>query len=245
MGTMITIQSSSPLSVYRADPSGPIKGAVLVIHEVWGLVDHTKAVADRLAAEGFLAIAPDLLSDDVDTAALGELQHGLFDPARRNEIQPKLRELMTPLHDPEFGRKALGHLLACVEYCEDLPEVRGKIGVMGFCFGGTYAIALASQERRICVAIPFYGQADQSVEELADIRCPVLAFYGEQDERLITLLPALTETMETAGVDFTSIVYPNCGHAFFNDTNPFAYNQAAAEDAWRRSLELLNTRMPL
>ena len=87
--------------------------------------------------------------------------------------------------------------------------------------------------------MPFYGHADFTLEQLRGIRCPVLAFYGERDTSLIDGLPALTQAMGDTSVDFRPHVYPACGHAFFNDTNPFAHNADAAALAWPATLGFL------
>lgn len=225
--------------IYEALPNGPVKGAVIVIHEVWGLNDHTRDIADRLAAAGYRSLAPNLLAETDIASHAAQLQLDLFNPQKRNQAQPRLRELMAPLHEPDFAPRTAGRLQACFDYLYDQPGVSKKVSVMGFCFGGSYSFTLAAQEPRLAAAIPFYGHAPLEADTLAGIKCPVLAFYGEQDEGLMKDLPQLKQLMQQAGVDFTAQIYPDCGHAFFNDTNPYAYNQAAAKDAWRRSLEFL------
>jgi carboxymethylenebutenolidase len=240
MTEMTTIPANPDVPAFLARPHDKAKAAIIVIHEVWGLTDHIKAVADRFAAEGYLALAPDLLSGtEVDTGAMEGLQEALFDPKRRNQIQPELRKLMAPLQKPEFGTAVTKRLQACFEYLYNLPDAHERVAVVGFCFGGSYSFSLAVAERRLKLAVPFYGHSDHSVDELKHIACPMRAFYGEQDERLISQLPDLTKRMQAAGVDFETKVYPDCGHAFFNDTNPHAYNPTAADDAWKRTLELL------
>lgn len=235
-GNDIKIDAGKPIQAYLARPAGPAKAAVIVIHEVWGLVGHVRSVADRLADEGYLALAPDLLSEAVDVGALGGLQEGLFDPERRNRVQPELRRLMAPIHDPGFGKRTTAALKGCFDYLYGLPESRGKVAVIGFCFGGTYSFNLAVEEPRLMLALPFYGHADQDAATLKNIKCPVRAFYGENDESLVAGLDDLRQRMKDAGVDFAAKVYPDCGHAFFNDTNRFAYDEAAAKDAWRIAL---------
>jgi carboxymethylenebutenolidase len=231
---------SGPVPLYVVHPKGKPKGGVIVIHEVWGLAPHIKDVADRFAEAGYLAIAPDLLADAGITAELvGDLQEQLFDPERRTQVQPKLRELMAPLQAPGFGEKTTARVRECFHYLEDQPDLRGHVAIVGFCFGGTYSFTLAVEEPALKAAVPFYGHADFTVEELKNIMCPILAFYGEQDERLVTGLDKLTADMQEAHVDFSSHVYPNCGHAFFNDSNRFSYNEAAAKDSWKRTLDFL------
>ena len=241
---MAGMQNVNGVSVYRADPDGPPIGALIVIHEIWGLVDHIKRVADRYAAEGYLVMAPDLLSDVGVTPELGlELFAMTNDPdeAARAANQPRLREAFAPSKAPEFGVTAVTKLKAVVDALEYEPGVIGQIGVLGFCFGGTYAFALAEADPRVRAAVPFYGTAQPS--GVASIHCPVLAFYGDQDTRLMAELPALREAMADAGVAFEAKVYPDAGHAFFNDTNPRTFDPAAAGDAWGRSLEFLRAHL--
>lgn len=228
---------------YLAEPTGDIKGGIIVIHEVWALNDHTKSVADRFAAEGYVALAPDLLSETDIAEHAAELQLDLFNPEKRNEAQPKLRALMAPLQAPGFAEKTLAKLAACFEHLYTKPKVDDKVAINGFCFGGSYSYNMAIKEARLKAAVPFYGHAPMDVDELKQISCPILAFYGEKDEGLINDLPQLKELMEQAGVDYTAQVYPDCGHAFFNDTNPYAYNEAAATDAWQKTLDFLSQHM--
>lgn len=240
MSQMLSIPTTKgAVPAYLAKPEGPCRGGVIVIHEVWGLAGHIKDVADRFAATGYLALAPDCLGEIVDVSILRGMQEDLFNPEKRNAVQPRLRELMAPIQNPEFASDTLLKLMGCFAYLHDLPETLAKVAVVGFCFGGTYSFSLAVHEPRLKLALPFYGHADFSAKELGAIRCPVRAFYGEKDENLMKTLPELTTKMKAAGVDFEPKVYPNCGHAFFNDTNKFAYNETAAKDAWRLTLEYL------
>lgn len=240
----IPLTGHASVSCYVSRPETAAKGAVIVIHEVWGLTDHIKSVADRLAGEGYIALAPDLMTNaGFDTSGIAGMQEALFDPERRNQVQPELRKAMTPMQNPDFSGKVTAALKACFEYVYGLPETRQKVAVVGFCFGGTYSYVLATEEARLKLAVPYYGHANQDVQPLRRITCPVLAFYGEQDTNLMAGLEELKDSMRQAGVDFTAQVYPGCGHAFFNDTNRFAYNAAAAEDAWKRTLDALSSAM--
>lgn len=240
MGTMVKIRSSEgEIPAYIAEPTGHIKGGLIVIHEVWGLADHIKDMANRFAAEGYLALAPDLLGDTIDVAEAAGLAEDLFNPEKRNAAQPKLRALMTPIMNPNFGSATTKRVQASFDYLYAMPETNQQVACTGFCFGGTYSFGLAVKEPRLKLALPFYGHADFTTEELSAIKCPVRAFYGERDENLMQSLPELKSKMKEAGIDFEATVYPDCGHAFMNDTNRFAYNEAAAKAAWAASLEHL------
>lgn len=247
MGEMIELEAAGKkFPVYVVKPQTETKGGLIVIHEVWGLVDHIKAVADRFAAEGYTVVSPNLLSETGITNELaGELQQELFDPERRAQAQPKLRELMAPIQAPGFAEETTKKVQECYNYLSNQGGVGEKIGITGFCFGGTYSFGLAVVEPRLRAAVPFYGHADFSVEELKNIKCPILAFYGEDDERLMNSLPELKAKMQEAGVDFTAQVYKDCGHAFFNDTNKFTYNKVAAKDAWTQTLEFIDKNFSL
>lgn len=242
MGNMIQLEyEGTRLDAYEARPAGEVKGGIIVIHEVWGLSDHIKSVADRFAAEGYIALAPELLAETDIAAHADTLMLDLFNPEKRNETQPKLRALMTPMQEPGFGEKTLGRVKVCFDHLYDMPETHEWVAITGFCFGGSYSFALAVAEPRLKAAVPFYGHADLSdAAKLKQIACPVQAFFGEKDEGLMESLPELKQAMKDAGVDFAATVYPDCGHAFFNDTNPYAYNEAAAKEAWQRTLELLS-----
>ena len=241
---MASMQFVNGVNVHRADPEGDPKGALIVIHEIWGLVDHIKDIANRYAAEGYLVMAPDLLSEVGTTPEIGvELMAMMNDPDEeaRTANQPRLRETFAAHRSPEFAVGAVAKLKAVVDALEAVPGIDGRIGVLGFCFGGSYSFALAEADSRVRAAVPFYGSTQP--EEVASIHCPVLAFYGDQDARLMDGLPALEAAMTDAGVDFTAKVYADAGHAFFNDTNPRTFDPAAAGDAWGRSLEFLRAKL--
>lgn len=241
---MSEIISINDTPVYVSKPEGEAKGGLILIHEVWGLAAHIKDVADRYAAQGYLVYAPDLLSHTgIDEKVASQLQVDLFNPEKRNEAQPKMRELMAPIQAPEFATNTVNALKEIFNDLYDNPETHQKVAVLGFCFGGTYSYNLAVAEPRLAAAVPFYGHCDHPVDELQAIQAPIQAFYGENDEALISKLPDLENTMHEANVDFNYQVYSGCGHAFFNDTNPYAYNKEAAKDAWKRSLEFLQTSL--
>ncbi len=242
---MITLSGGGEdFPAYLAKPAGQAKGGIIVIHEIWALNKHTKDIADRFAAEGYVALAPNLLTDlNIIEEKGRQLSQDLFNPKTRNEAQPKIRALMAPIQTPDFAPKTLAKVKACFDKLYEMPEVSQKVAITGYCFGGSYSFSLAMAEPRLKVAMPFYGHTTDDVEELKKIKCPVRAFYGENDENLMTSLPQLKENMKKAGVDFEAKVYSGTGHAFFNDTNPYAYNEAAAKDAWSRVQDILKNFM--
>lgn len=236
--------NDEPFPAYLATPDGSALGGLILIHEVWGLDGHITDVADRFADEGYLVLAPDLLHDSgVAAGDLRTLQEEHSDPERRSRAQPRLRELMSPLLAPEFAATTAAKVRTCFDDLAGRDELEERIGAVGFCLGGTYVFTLAVEEPRLKAAVPFYGHADFATAQLAKITAPVLAFYGGDDEALMASLQELTTRMNEAGVDFTAEVYQDAGHAFFNDTNRFAYNALAAESAWNQTLSFLTARL--
>jgi carboxymethylenebutenolidase len=229
--------------VYHTYPDDHQKHpGLIIIEEIWGVNAHIRSVADRFAAEGYSVLSPELLPQGMLEILTPQIQVDLFDPEKRNEVQPMLREAMQPIQQPAYAEKSIATLKACVDYLLADEGVNGSIAVLGFCFGGTYAFHLAAHDDRIKAAVPFYGQAP-SDEEIPNIRVPILAFYGEQDTNLMEGLPRLKENMKSEGKSFEAIVYPNVGHAFFNDTNPRAYNAETAQGAWEKSLAFLKEHL--
>ena len=230
-------------AVYIAEPEGTPRGAVVLIHEVWGLVDHITDIADRWAAEGYLVAAPDILSAiGIEPLVGADLfaKRNSPDEKVRTDAQPELRNAFASLGTEGYPAWAVAALGAVVDHLEAQPGVDGRIAVTGFCFGGTYSFALAAADPRVRAVLPFYGTAPEDVSAIA---APVFAFYGEQDTSLIEKLPGLTARMNDAGVDFTAKVYANAGHAFFNDTNPHSYVPDAAADAWAIATTFLAERL--
>jgi carboxymethylenebutenolidase len=243
MEEMIEISNSIKLPAFLASAENGNHPGLILIHEIWGLDDHMKDVTKRFAKEGYIALAPDLFAGTpIENAVSPSLFAEMGDPAKRDEAQKKMRAALAPMQSPEFAKDMMHKLEMCFSYLRKLKSCNGTIGVLGFCFGGSYSFALASEQPGIKAAVPFYGQAP-SEEQIEKISCPVLAFYGEQDTNLIDHLEELKDSMKKYGKDFQSVVYPNAGHAFFNDTNPNRYNKEAATDAWKKSLEFLSKNL--
>jgi len=235
------------VDVYRSAPEEgeQIRGGLVLIHEIWGLVDHIKDVADRLAAEGYLVYAPDLLSSAGITPEVGEELAQLLrepDEETRTANQAVMRQKTAPVQSPEFAAETVARLKHVVDALADEPAIGDRIGVLGFCFGGTYSFALAAADPRVRVAVPFYGRAPEP-EAMGSIGCPVLGIYGQHDPALIEALPSVKEDMAAAGVDFETVVYPEARHAFFNDTNPVAYRPDDAADAWEHTLDFVDRHL--
>jgi carboxymethylenebutenolidase len=192
--------------------------AVIVIQEWWGLNDHIKDVATRCAREGYVAVAPDLYSRQGNKVTASPDEAG---------------QLMMNL-DKKDG---VADLLAVTAHLKKAAGVRGdRIGVMGFCMGGSYALLLPCHSPDIKAAAPFYGEIPPN-DTLKTLGCPVRYFYGDEDgwiqmrdvERLRTALQDLGKPGEV-------VIYKGLPHAFFNDTRKDVYHAEQAKEAWKRTL---------
>lgn len=240
-------QQAGPIIAYHARPKeSESVGGLIVLHEFWGLNSNIKQVVERFASEGYYVIAPNLLSNGSEHYDIpDDLQKQLLSNGmkERNEAQLRLQTIIAPTKTPHFAYLTIARLLACFNYLYNQPALRQRVAVLGFSFGGTYAYSLAVHEPRLRAAIPFYGHANYVEQELKHIRCPILAFYGQNDQTLVDEVLRLLPHMTHAGVHFTPLIYPDSGHAFFNDTNPQTYNAAVAADALRRSIDFLHLHM--
>ena len=190
-------------------------------------------------------LSPELIDKDILEKISPEISREMWsdDPEVKHAAQAKMREAIAPISSKEFSERTVAALKCCVDYALADSRANGKVGVLGFCFGGSYAFKIATDDLRIKAAVPFYGHPPEPVDSVASMEAPVLAFYGEKDERLVASLPALELAMKDHGRDFSFMLYPQTGHAFFNDTNPRAYNEDAARDAWEKSLVFLHKHL--
>ncbi|MFJ1654809.1 dienelactone hydrolase family protein [Streptomyces sp. NPDC088337] len=202
-------------------PSGSGPG-VLVIQEWWGLTDHIADVADRLAAEGFVALAPDLYG--------GSVAHDSDEAQRMVKALPVLRGV-------ELLSGAVGHLLS-------LPEVTsGTIGAVGFCMGGGFVLYLAAIDPRVSAAVPFYGVIRGELPDFSGLRAQLLGHYGEQDRSVpLEQVEELRERIRRqSGVTADFRLYP-AGHAFFNDRRP-SHDPDSASRAWQSTVAFLHGQL--
>jgi len=214
--------NESDVSAYLAKPrKGSGLAAVVVIHENKGLTPHIQDVTRRLAREGFVAIAPDLLSRRGGTSQFSN-------PA----------DATTALRDIP-GKELVDDLMAVVSMLASDESVQPeRIGVVGFCFGGGMAWRLVTQDSRIKAAVPFYG-VNPNLKYVPNIKASVLAIYGELDDRVNAGIGEITEAMDQGHKTFEKVIYPGAQHAFHNDTNPDRYHPEAARLAWQRTLAWL------
>jgi len=207
---------------YSAQPKGDEKlPGVIVIHENRGLNPHTEDVARRVALEGFLAIAPDALS------SLGGT------PEDVDEARTKMRELDSDATVKNF--------VAAVKYLKTHPQSTGKVGCMGFCWGGGVTNQVAVHAPDLTAAVPFYGRQPAS-EDVPKIKASMLIHYAGLDERINAGIEAFEAALKAASVDYKIYMYEGAGHAFFNDTGS-RYHKEAAELAWKRTIAFFNEKL--
>jgi carboxymethylenebutenolidase len=246
----------------RPRPADDPLPAVVVIQEVWGVDGHIEDVADRVAAAGYVTLAPDLYSAGggrppalaaervqeakafLNTIPPAEWMAVLGDDERRAEALGKLPDgagervgetIATLFGGARDLEPHLGVLRAAVAFIGSHPACAGRpVGSVGFCMGGGLSALLACEEPQLGAAVVFYGSAP-SAERVASIGCPLRGFYGQDDPRIVGGLSAFEAALRDAGGDYELRIYPDTGHAFFNDTRP-SYRQEAARDAWGRTL---------
>jgi len=213
-------QGHGSIRAYRvrpADDRGNLPG-VVVIHENRGLNPYIEDVARRLGVAGFLSLAPDALTP------VGGYPGN----------DDKGRELQATL-DP---KKMIEDFVAAAVYLKSHPECTGKVGVVGFCYGGGVANTLAVRLPDLAAAVPFYGM-QPAAADVAKIRAPLLIHYAATDERINASWPAYEAALKANKVPYTAYIYEGTNHGFHNDTTP-RYDNAAATLAWARTIEFLN-----
>jgi carboxymethylenebutenolidase len=194
---------------------------VLVVHENRGLNPHIEDIARRVALDNFIAFAPD----------------ALFPLGGYPGDEDKARELFTKLDQA----KTHADFLAAVAVLKKLPGSNGKVGVVGFCYGGGIANFLATRVPDLGAAVPFYG-AQPSAEDAARIKAPLLLHYAGNDERITSGWPAYESELKSAKVHYQAFIYPGVEHGFNNDTTP-RYDAAAAHLAWQRTVDFFNQHL--
>jgi len=208
--------------VQPADQSGDL-GAVIVIHENRGLNAHIKDVARRMALEGFVVLAPDFLSPLGGTPADEE----------------KAREMFSQL-DPA---KTAANGAATVTFLEGYEGVNGKVGAIGFCWGGGTVNSIAIASPDLAAGVAYYGMQPKDPAAIAKIKAPLLLHYAGMDDRINAGIDAYKEALTAAGKEFTVYVYDGVQHAFNNDTSEARYDKNAAELAWDRTVAFLKQKL--
>ena len=204
-------------------------GIVIVIQEVFGLSDWLRSVADQLAKDGFIAVAPDMVS------GLGPNGGGTDSVASRDDVVKLVRGI-----SPEEATRRLN---AVREWALTIPAGNGKIAMVGFCWGGARSFAYAAAQPTLAGAVVYYGTSPAN-EELAFIRAPVLGFYGGDDARVDATVPPAEAEMKRLGKSFETHTYDGAGHGFLRDQEGRAgANLKASQDAWPRTIAFLEDRL--
>ena len=197
--------------------------AVIVIHENKGLVRHIKDVTRRMAAEGFLALAPDANSP------LGG----------------------TPEDDPDKGRtmmreldrdKTIQDFVAAVKYLDTHPLTTGKVGCTGFCWGGGMTNTVSVNAPELDASVPYYG-SQPDPEDVPKIKAAVMAHYAGNDERINAGIEKFEKALKEAGTEYSIYIYEGASHAFNNDSNPDRYHEEAAKLAWERTIKFFREKL--
>jgi carboxymethylenebutenolidase len=195
---------------------------VIVIQEIFGLTDWIRSVADQLAADGFIAIAPDLLSGPAGdgTEAAGDRQ------AVMKAVSGLKPEMVTPM------------LNAARDYAIKLPAANGKSASIGFCWGGGTSFRYASEQPDLNAAVVYYGTSP-SAEALAKIKCPIDGHYGGNDARVDATIPPAEAKMKELNKPYTPHIYDGAGHGFLRQQDGSAANQKAADQAWPETIKFI------
>jgi carboxymethylenebutenolidase len=201
--------------------------AVVVIHEIFGLSDWVRGVADQLAEAGYIAIAPDLLS------GMGPQGGGSSEFADRSAVTQAVMKLPAD--------QVTADLNAVADYVSKLPAANGKVAVAGFCWGGSQTFRFATNRPNLAAAFVFYGTGPDSADAIAKIKAPVYGFYGGNDARVTSTVAKSTEMMKAAGKKYEPVTYEGAGHGFMRsgedptatDANKDA-NKKGHDEAWAR-----------
>ena len=207
------------LKGYLVTPKAQAKrGGVLVIHENRGLNPHIEDVTRRAALAGFTALGVDFLTPLGGTPADADAARALFPQLRPEDVVAQ-------------GRAALAFLKA-------RPDTTGKVGAVGFCWGGGAVNDLAVSAPELNAGVVFYGRSPD-LAKVPQIKARLLIQHAARDTRLVEGLPAYEAALKAAGINYQAIVYPDVDHAFHNDTSAERYNAAAAKLAWERTVAFL------
>jgi carboxymethylenebutenolidase len=215
--------ATGEVRAYLARPKGDGKlPGVVVIHENRGLVPHIEDVTRRVALEGFLAIGPDALTPLGGT------------PEDPDKAPPLIQKL--------DSKSTIENYVAAVRYLKTHPLSTGKIGVVGFCWGGAMANQVAVNSPDVIAVVPYYGRQPAS-EDVPKIKASLLLHYAGLDEGINKGISAYEADLKKASINYKMYMYEGAQHAFNNDTNPARYNKEAAQLAWQRTISFLKEKL--
>jgi carboxymethylenebutenolidase len=251
---------SREIDAYLVTPEGPPtrRPAVVVIHEIFGPDPHIRDVTRRFAGQGYVAVAPNLFSGELQDVltppnvmlamrALADAPPGLradpgkmaafadSQPPERRPVLNALAQVSNPTTQTAFAQD----LASVTRFLRRHPAVDpDRIASVGFCFGGAMSGRLATVDPKLRAAVIFYGQ-NPPLDQVPKIRAHVLGLYGGEDTGITSKVPELAAAIRSAGGSFEAHVYPGAKHAFFNDARP-NYHPESAQDAWPRVLRFLS-----
>ena len=195
--------------------------SVVLIQEYWGINDHIRSIAERLAKEGFHVVAPDLYHGKVTK-----------DPAEAGALSMALDTL-----------QAVKEIAGAAAFLKARARSNGKVGVIGFCLGGALAFASACHVEGLSAIVPFYGIPPAEKVDYANVAAPILAHFAKNDQwATVAKAEAIKQQLEALGKPMTLEVY-DAQHAFMNDTRPEAYDEKSAKLAWQRSIDFFNKHL--
>ncbi|HEV2704577.1 MAG TPA: dienelactone hydrolase family protein [Pyrinomonadaceae bacterium] len=225
-GEMVEFESNGAKAQgYLSLPESGRGPGVVVIQEWWGLVPHIKDVADRFAAEGFTALAPDLYHGEQTTS-----------PDEAGKLMMAL--------DIERAEKDLRGAVRFLAAHEATSESGGRVGTIGFCMGGVLSLYAACKNPQVGACVVFYGIHPKVNLPLEDLSAPVLGIYAERDQMVPPEAVRELETrLKSLGKQAEMHIYPGTEHAFFNDTRPGVHDPQASADAWRRALDFFRQHL--
>jgi carboxymethylenebutenolidase len=223
---MIEYDSPKGAGIMKGQLSRPIEGkkklpGIIVVHENRGLNPHIADVGRRAALEGFISLSPDALTP------LGGYP-GTDDEGRTLQRKRDREEM-------------LNDFVAAFDFLRKHKECNGKVGVVGFCFGGSVSNQLAVRCKKLKAAVPFYG-GQAATEDVPKIKAPLLLHYAELDKRVNAGWPEYEAALKANKKEYTAHIYPGVNHGFHNDTTP-RYDEAAAKLAWKRTIDFFNEHL--
>jgi carboxymethylenebutenolidase len=204
-----------------ADAAGKLP-AVLVIHENRGLNPHIEDVTRRIALEGFVALGVDFLSPAGGTPA----------------DEDQAREMIGALD----AGQTIQNAVAAVDFLANHPDTTGKVGSVGFCWGGAMSNQVAVNSPAVSATVAYYGR-QPSAEQVATIKAPMMLHYAGLDERINAGIPEFEAALQSNGVNYEVFVYDGANHAFNNDTNAARYDEKAADIAWNRTVTFFKEKL--
>lgn len=218
-----------PVKAYVVYPEVKDKApVVIVIHEIFGLSDWIKGVTDQLAADGFIAIAPDMLS------GMGPKGGGTEEFEGRDKVTQAVRGISS--------EEVTAALNAVREYGMKLPASNGKTATIGFCWGGGQSFAYATKQPELNAAVVYYGTSPKD-DALANVKAPIMGFYGGNDNRVNSTIKPAEEALKKAGKEYTPHVYEGAGHGFLRQQDgQNGANMKATQQAWPETVKFIREK---